>query len=406
MIGVLGMSNTKADLIKHHKYQDEYNCYLRELEEKGNRNAFAVQHANEIYDMLKNTGVIHNKHGRGNLVWFEGNKFELDFGDKRIKFGLSAVLDCKAIVLPEIVSKFIDKHCLTEKECLENKDKCEKIIEYFKGKGFYKFEKVDENDLNKSVIVFRTERGFDIDGVHENGTLFNDEGFDKDNKPAVIFTGDNEGNCLRCEGKVYYVSDYIQKKYWTGYTFKGIENPELSLELSKDVWFYKGDNDFFLGIIGDYEKEYKRYFDEFTSIIEKAIKILIKQIDIRGDVVLVPVPRSSEAKKPVIRNSLNCIPNRLAGNGTSNVNIAVGPVLKRFFEINASHANNRNRADFSDHLNSIKCVKELDPTKTYIIVDDVKTRGDTINACKYILSEAGAKHIEMLTVLNTVFWGH
>ena len=59
-----------------------------------------------------------------------------------------------------------------------------------------------------------------------------------------------------------------------------------------------------------------------------------------------------------------------------------------------------------EHLNSISVKKELVKDKRIIVLDDVTTTGNSLQACQKLLHSAGATKVQKVVIAKTVFYKH
>lgn len=74
--------------------------------------------------------------------------------------------------------------------------------------------------------------------------------------------------------------------------------------------------------------------------------------------------------------------------------------LVRFKTVSSAHGGGLRHE--SVHLNSISCNKRINPEIPFMLLDDVKTTGNSLLACEKILRAAGAQVVILVTVGRTV----
>ena len=196
---------------------------------------------------------------------------------------------------------------------------------------------------------------------------------------------------LRCsKWKVYYVYDYVPNDK------EGYFNSN-AIDLKNRIINYKNADPYEVAL--------------FTKDLMRAIATLTKDIMPKNvkNIGLVPVPSSKVDKTTVLKESIYQI-KRWYEDGTAkqfgcDKNIYnYNNLLSRFKDVNTAHLGKR--PTFNDHLESISCSENNLSNKytTFIILDDITTTGISMNACKRILENHGAKsnYIYRLALARTV----
>ena len=197
---------------------------------------------------------------------------------------------------------------------------------------------------------------------------------------------------LKKQFGVYYLFDYIVPKREK---YKNYD--EKNKELSKKIWNYK-----------KYDKEmpmvFKKEFELFTDEYIRAISELSNQVidDKTNKLALVCVPSSTTQrdKTASVRESINYISKHYlemeSDWGLKKEILNCGDLLVRTKDVKTSHLAKEedSRPSYGEHMNSIKCTEneilEMDDV-TFIILDDISTRGTVMDACEDKLIQKGVK---------------
>lgn len=199
------------------------------------------------------------------------------------------------------------------------------------------------------------------------------------------------------EKEVYFLHQYIPKKRWSD--FSG----DKRVETSKKILDYK-DND-------------EEAIEYFTEQLMEAIAYLSNNV--MGSEVeklaLVPVPPSDKDKNKStpMRESIFRIKEwyekgiTKSKYGCSKKIYNYSNMIYRYKTVNSSHNSKpEDRPSYLDHKHSIGC-RYNNLSKhyaTFILIDDITTRGTIMDACEGILLEHGAvkRYIYRLAIGETI----
>ena len=192
----------------------------------------------------------------------------------------------------------------------------------------------------------------------------------------------------RANDDIYYLHDYIPTRRFN-------EFQECQNQLSRDIWSYKD---------GNIEQ-----IERFANELIQAITIITNEIN-TNNIALVAVPPSKVGKYSPVVESIRLI-NNWSQMGIIErkfgyyKNIAdYSGLLTRVRDVRTSHEGSR--ATYNDHINSIACArgKLSHLWSTFIIIDDVVTKGTHMEACKDILLNHGAidRYIVRLAIAKTI----
>lgn len=185
---------------------------------------------------------------------------------------------------------------------------------------------------------------------------------------------------------IYYLHDYIPVRQFDVHT-------EEEVNLSRMIWNYK-----------NFEPDAIKLF---TNELMKAITLLpIKS----NKIGLVAVPPSKVNKKSIIGTSIKHIQNWYNQDVTKNIFnyykyiYDYSELLIRSSDISTAHEGKR--ASYDEQKASITCtLKQLSRYwTTFILLDDVTTLGTSMDVCRDILIENGAKekYIYRMAIAKTV----
>ena len=166
-------------------------------------------------------------------------------------------------------------------------------------------------------------------------------------------------------------------------------------QVSRDIWSYKDGN--------------PEQIERFANELMQAITSVTDSIN-TNNLALVAIPPSKVGKYSPVAESIQLI-QKWAQDGTLKTkfgctkNVAdYSARLTRVQDVNTSHEGPR--ATYEDHINSIACGRNKlsHLWSTFIIIDDVVTRGTHMDACKDILIKNGAidRYIVRLAIARTV----
>ena len=157
-------------------------------------------------------------------------------------------------------------------------------------------------------------------------------------------------------------------------------------ECGEKVRNNKFDN--FSSIILDFKKGYAPVIEEFR-------KFVAKELGSDFPVCVVPSHMAS------VDNSMSPTARLAKGLVKSNNLIDATNCILRVRSINKlSRGGNR---DLAVHLNSVKVVNsDVIKGKTVLLLDDVMTTGNSLDACRQLLLRAGAKNVLCLALAKTV----
>lgn len=115
-----------------------------------------------------------------------------------------------------------------------------------------------------------------------------------------------------------------------------------------------------------------------------------------GDAVLVPVPLHSHRLRERGYNQSQLIAELVA---SVYPGCTLEPLLARVMDTTSqTRFNRKDRIRNLKNAFSLGRNRAIDPTKRYMIVDDVFTTGSTVNACAGALRKAGARRVDALTL--------
>lgn len=190
------------------------------------------------------------------------------------------------------------------------------------------------------------------------------------------------------ETGIYYLHDYIPSKKFRYHS-------ESENEISRKIWAYKN---------GDAEA-----INIFTNELMHAVSALANCMR-SNKIGLVAVPPSKRNKYSAIRDSIE-IMDGWHDQGLSKTVFGChktiydySTLLTRISDISTAHEGVR--ASYEEQKDSIACSRDnLSKYWTaFIILDDVTTRGTSMDVCKDILLEHGAKeqYIVRLAIAKTI----
>lgn len=184
---------------------------------------------------------------------------------------------------------------------------------------------------------------------------------------------------------VYYLYDYLPK---TRKKDKSKKYNMRTKRISERIRRYK-----------DYDKQYPNLLKEdFNFFNDKLIETIAEfSNNIIGDeinkIALVAVPSSTinRDSTATMRESINAIENFYNSNLEFKEIINCSDLLYRVSDVKPSHLKGR-RTSYIEHMNSIKCreneILNMNDV-SFIILDDITTRGTILNACEDKLIENG-----------------
>ena len=176
------------------------------------------------------------------------------------------------------------------------------------------------------------------------------------------------------ESGIYYIHDYYGKKKYPQVT-------EEQEDLRQSIWDYKNHDGAAL--------------QRFTNELMEAITLISQDIS-SPKIGLVAVPPSKTDKESPIRSSIWNIHNWYEGNvtqfifGCDKVIYDYGKLLTRIYDIKTAHK--EGRTTYEEQKASITCSRDrLWRYRTaFIILDDVTTKGTSMDVCRDILIDNGA----------------
>ena len=190
-----------------------------------------------------------------------------------------------------------------------------------------------------------------------------------------------EINCKECKNEIY--SKIIYK----------IENKKsTSIYFEKHIYIFEY-KDKIRDLILDYKFNEKSYlYKLFSKIIIKSEKIcgILKKYDI-----IIPVPIHKKRKKQRGYNQSELIAKEIAKN--INIEYRNDIIEKTKNNLPQSSLTKEQRKENVQNVYKIND-KEKIQNKNIIIIDDIYTTGNTVNAISKILKENGAKEITILTI--------
>lgn len=187
---------------------------------------------------------------------------------------------------------------------------------------------------------------------------------------------------------IYYLHDYIPVKQFRYY-------PEEAVAISRKIWDYKdGDED---------------ALNVFTNELMWAVATVANRIR-SNKFGLVAVPPSKVDKMSAVRNSIWNMVNWYSTGivrksfGCSKEFYDYSNLLMRVSDISTAHEGVR--ATYDEQIKSIECCRNNLSRywTTFIILDDVTTLGTSMDVCRDILLEHGAKeqYIMRMAIARTV----
>ncbi len=190
------------------------------------------------------------------------------------------------------------------------------------------------------------------------------------------------------ETGIYYLHDYIPKRNFP------IHSPE-EVAMSKMIWDYKDNRGEALGI--------------FTNELMQAIAEISRNM-VSNKIGLVAVPPSKVNKASTVRTSIWNMENWYK-QGITRSNFKCykeiydyGDLIMRASDISTAHEGQR--ATYEEQMESLTCQKSglSRLWTTFIILDDVTTLGTSMDACRDILIQHGAKaqYIYRMAIARTL----
>ncbi len=209
---------------------------------------------------------------------------------------------------------------------------------------------------------------------------------------------------LKAEREVHRQKKKIKKrsKYQIGSVEVFLRHKKRRINQTSYSHYYLGDY-----IPTRYEQDtfskmiYPKFKNESESLCKPAAeefaRILINEIkekNLKFD-LMIPIPRSVAGRIARGHSIL-----------TSSVTKNIGKVnctgtLERISTIRKSSFNSSDRPTLSEHLDSIKCTKNIFGKKI-LLFDDIYTTGNTAGACVLILLESGASEVSVITLGRTI----
>ena len=202
-------------------------------------------------------------------------------------------------------------------------------------------------------------------------------------KPQPKLTGDG----------IYYIYDYIPIK-----KFKKFSDEQIAI--TKDIWKYKDDKD-------------DDVVETFDNVLWSAISYICDVVE-TDYIGLVAVPSSKVEKTSTctksIKHIIECNRNSKTGNSYiwGKKVYDWSNLLKRVEDVPSAHeVPPPQRPTYEDHKRTIRITNDKSLQRyrtTFIILDDVTTRGDSMRACRDILLEHGLKQnrVYCLSLSRTV----
>ncbi len=192
----------------------------------------------------------------------------------------------------------------------------------------------------------------------------------------------------KTDNQIYYYYDYIPTKLFRYHS-------EQEISISKSIW--------------DYKNGVPEAINKYTNDLMLYLSWLSR--DIPSDKIgLVAVPPSKVGKYSPIRESISNIVNCYRQGIISDdyfgekVLYDYGNLLQRYSDISTSHLGRK--ASYEEQKESIICSRDRLSRywTTFIILDDVTTRGTSMDVCRDILLEHGAKeqYIYRFAIAKTV----
>ena len=187
---------------------------------------------------------------------------------------------------------------------------------------------------------------------------------------------------------IYYLHDYIPTRLFRFHS-------EEEISISRKMW--------------DYKDQYQSAMEDFTNELMQAISIISKNMSGKK-IGLVAVPPSKVDKPSPIRESIGIIMNWYNAGITNSVFGCDKEIydyrllLSRSTDISTAHEGTR--ATYAEQHQSISCSRDRLSKywTTFIILDDVTTLGTSMDVCRDILVEHGAKeqYIYRMAIARTI----
>lgn len=190
------------------------------------------------------------------------------------------------------------------------------------------------------------------------------------------------------ETGIYYLHDYIPKRNFSIHSYEEVE-------MSKKIWDYKDKRGDALAV--------------FTNELMQAITQISRNM-VSNKIGLVAVPPSKVNKSSTVRDSIWIIENwykqgktRIDFNCYKEI-YDYGNLIMRSSDISTAHEGQR--ATYEEQMESLTCQKSglSRLWTTFIILDDVTTLGTSMDACRDILIQHGAKeqYIYRMAIARTL----
>ncbi len=269
--------------------------------------------------------------------------------------------------LIEIVKKDEVKKPIKKRKRKSHKEKLEELIEEDK-------QRIREFEANKKLEQEREDK---INRINDKNPNIN------------IYISDEN---------IYFLHDYIPLRKIREYReesqhlSKDVKN---KIRISKKILMYKNGKD--------------KAVELFTKEIMGAISILcIRYWDDIDGIALVSVPASKVDKPHQTTKSIDLIESWYKKDEIESIygcdkNIHnFSHLLKRYEDLESAHlSDTKTRPTVEDHLNSILCTEEDLSNLNYgfILLDDVSTQGNTMEACKKILMDKGLNEKQILPLV-------
>lgn len=189
---------------------------------------------------------------------------------------------------------------------------------------------------------------------------------------------------------IYYLHDYIPRH-------RRGNRAEEAIQISEDVLTYKDGNN-------------ADMVNRFTAEMLMAIVSIWNEEIMQDEIWLTAVPPSKTYKNSTVRKSIELIAQLydqgaiedITGCGVTFVD--KGHLIRRVDNINTAHYGRR--ATYEEQMESLECEEDLSENDVaYIILDDVTTKGTSMEVCKDLLINAGADEeaIYCLAVAQTIW---
>lgn len=191
---------------------------------------------------------------------------------------------------------------------------------------------------------------------------------------------------------VFYLDHYIPKRYWQYFN-------EDKLAFSQNLLIYKNNAN-------------NNIWANYTLDLMNALAYIAEnRLWCAMEIHMVAVPSSNPVKQSTMKKTINKIA-ELSDDGTVErltqckkpMRNAAGLIVRQNY-VQAAHLSTDQRPSFQEHVDSMRLCKQPNRANIgYVIMDDILTTGTQMNACNYLLSQAGVNpmFIEHLVIGRTI----